>query len=637
MTLPASVPSSKPSVVAALWLLALEHLRAVDDETWPRTASQAIRLAGASKSQAYTMRGRLLQAMDDLERPVGRPPKPAEPDAVRQVLVAVRDHLIKQPGAAVDKGVRHRYAESFRAFVLQLLSSDGPGAQLTVEQASEATGVPAGTLKEWLQLDRPETTAPQPADAPAQTPPADPADDDDVTACAGHPHIATLIAEYQTWKGDFSAFCEHARNHLRLPYGRTFIGTVLQAAGLRTPSRRKQPPPPWSRDSFRRLFPGAQWLGDGTSLAIQVGDQRFVFNLEAICDVDSGALVGVHVSDAEDEAALLSAFEHGVTTTGDKPVALTVDARPSNHTPGVTYTIAPTTLLSATPGRGQAKAGIEGAFGLFSQTAPPLRVEGNSPRALARAILALVVTTWAWARNGKPRPRLDGRSPADHYRKASPTDEQLEAARAWTAELRRRHELAQRTAARRADPVRRALLDEQIAKLGLDDPEGRLAVGLARYSIEAILRGLATFKTKLQMNTIPDDADRGRYLGGIIRNLNLRTELDRTAQYLLELRLRHRDLCLHHLEAQVAALRRTSSSDELPTLLVQRALEAERTVDVRFYTTAARQALADLPAPVAAACYRRVAHQAAAAFSADKQRREDLVAALSAGVVQSRP
>jgi chorismate synthase len=54
-------------------------------------------------------------------------------------------------------------------------------------------------------------------------------------------------------------------------------------------------------------------------------------NLELLFDAATGAAVGVDVRDEEDAAALVAAFEDGVTTTGEPPLALLVDNRPSRR------------------------------------------------------------------------------------------------------------------------------------------------------------------------------------------------------------------------------------------------------------------------------------------------------------------
>jgi len=351
----------------------------------------------------------------------------------------------------------------------------------------------------------------------------------DETDYAGHGDIATVIAEWKRWRGDFAAFCDHLRSDLKIRYGRTFIGNLLHALGLRRPGRRNAGAAPWSRNSFRRLFPGAQWLGDGTTIAINLNGQWHVFNVQAVVDVDSDAVLGVDVSDVENEAAVLAAHQDALQTAGDKhPLSLTLDGKPCNHTATVKEAIDPAVLLPATPGRGEAKAAVEQKFGLFSQTAPPLRVAGKTQRELAASILALTFTLWAWTHNGKPRNRLAGRTPAGYYRDADPSPEQVAAGHEWVQELHRRYLKSLRTRERRADPVRRQILAERLKTLGIDNHDQHLEIALATYSTEAILHGLAVFESKAELGTLPADVDPGRYLGGIIRHSRSRRATTRS-------------------------------------------------------------------------------------------------------------
>jgi len=55
VTVPDSAPDTKPSVHAAVVLLALDYLRDHGQEHWPRTAAEAITLLGAGRSQAYVI------------------------------------------------------------------------------------------------------------------------------------------------------------------------------------------------------------------------------------------------------------------------------------------------------------------------------------------------------------------------------------------------------------------------------------------------------------------------------------------------------------------------------------------------------------------------------------------------------
>lgn len=623
---PESRCNLKPTVIAAVLLLAWRLLRQAG-AVWPRSVAEIVALTRTSRSQAYALAERLQDACAHLERPAGRPAAEAPPEnALLDVAGRVRDFLFDNPGSVTGRGSRRHYSASFRRLVLELAAPDGPAAApLSHEQLANVTGVPLGTLKDWL--------APNPPAAAA--PPAQDRGENNGDAVITSPEMATIVSEWSTWNGNFGAFCQHLREHQRIERGNTFINSILRACGLRHSKPRNVPPPPWTRDTFIRLFPGAQWLGDGNELAIWLNGAPFVFNLEAVHDVASDATVGRHVSDAEDEDAVLAAFQHGRTTTGDAqgPVGFTVDGKPCNHTPGVAEGIAPTTLVPATPARGQAKAPLEGAFGLFSQTAPPLVVNGRNPRELARSILALVTLVWAFARNGRPRARLGGLSPAAAYLAAKPSPEQLAAARAHVAELCRRHERFRQTRERRADPKRRDLLRAELERLGIDDPDGRTARDLASFSLEAILRGLATYAAKQDLGTLTGIDEPRRYLGGIIRNLDGRLQLERMAHHLLAIRLRHGELSLAPLQRELARFRQDFTPEHLPHVLTKRALDAEPTVDFRFFARAAQDALARLPRSRVLQLFPALARRVAAAFSVDPKRRDDLIAQLSAAVL----
>lgn len=148
-----------------------------------------------------------------------------------------------------------------------------------------------------------------------------------------------------------------------------------------------------------------------------LGNQSPLLNLEALVDGASNAVVAVRVTDAEDAAAVVQTFEQGLQTTqGQPPLAVTLDNRPSNFYPQVDQALSCTQLLRATPKRGQAKAPVEGAFGLFEQSLPGTLVfEGKSVREVLRSIAQKVAHAFFARRNGRPRTRLGGKSPAQAY------------------------------------------------------------------------------------------------------------------------------------------------------------------------------------------------------------------------------
>ncbi len=636
------VAALKPSIRATVLLLA-RHLS--PDVCRSLSIDDIIELSGVSRSQAYELFPRLLDACATLHRPVGRPAATTECHASFSVACRVRDYLARHPGTVSGAGARRQYSEPFRAFIIDLSAAGQPAADLTVDQFANACGVPLGTLKDWLRLpgrakeDTPHASG-DPNDSDAPDEPAagsrkDPNDSDagarpaSMEELAGNPQVATLLHAWIHWDGTFSKFCSHAWEHLRLPWRHTFIARLLEAAGLRQPKRRKAQRPTWNRDTFRRLFPGAQWLGDGTTLAIRLRGRWHAFNLQASLDVDSNAVVGLQLGDVENEAAVLQSFLHGETTTGERSVALTLDGKSCNHTDKLADAAEPTIVVPATPGRGQAKAPLEGFFGLFNQTAPPLHVDGNDERELARSFLFLLVLVWSWARNGKPRKRLGNRSPADYYKAAEPTEEERAAARAHADELRRRYRRFCETRRRRADPARRKILKDALQRLGFNDHEDRLATDLARYSLSSILFGIALFETKRNQGTLTDVQDGDRYLAGIIYNRDQAEETEQTAARLLELRIRHNDLRLVPLEENVQWVHDTIEPNLQPRRLLELALDAERLIDFRFYTAATARALEALGTHLARNIYTNLARRIAACFRLKSARRDHLLSTLA--------
>jgi transposase InsO family protein len=586
-----------------------------------------LHLTGAGRSQTYKILGRLKGLLPGLVGAPGRPAgPPREESATREVLVAVRDFLLTHPGAACGSGERATYTDAFRCFVIELAAAGQVAEGMSPADFSFATGVPVGTLKDWLRLPR----APDSEDSKSCPNDSDPA----AFPSIRNVHLRLIATSWLSWKGTFQAFCRMLRKEQAIGYGDTFIGSFLQAVGLRHRRPHTAVEAPWSSATFRALFPGAQWVGDGTSLALRWGQETFVFNLEAILDVASDALVGLTVSDTEDEDALRQAYQAAVETVGKAPLALTLDNRSSNHSSGAVAATAGTILLRSTPGRGQSKAPIEGAFGLFQQAMPPLVVVGDTPREQARTVLQLICTAWARGRNGRPRKKLRGATPAQAYSSARPAAPEIHDALAWIQQLGRRQECAQATREARCDPVRIELLSRGLAELAISDPDRHLATALAMYDRVAIARGLATFRAKQERGTLPPDADPGRYLGGIIRQLHIRLELECVSHHLFEQRLRLGDLTLAPLKRTAEQLRAELSPTAFPRACLDHALSPN--VDVvaaRFWSCAAADAFSALPTEQQKLLYAPLCRRIAASFRADRRCREDLLDRLAAAII----
>jgi hypothetical protein len=689
-------------LIAALVMLVIELLPSV--RSLPRTVAEILLLTGACNSQAHEYLKRLRHVIPTLVGRPGRPTSAPSPESViLRVTMAVRDYAMTHAGAVCWGGERSVYSDGFRRFIVGLADPGQPGEGMSTADLTFATGVPLGTLKEWLRpklaigeditasggspstsgVDEtgalgvqdaaptcgtqgtddvnerkpndieapPPPSGSRPVDDPQdtlpvagrhQTPPAEPtvstseqSDTADPSVCVTDRavHLQLIIRLWKSWSGSFHAFCEMLRTQERLPYGDTFIGDCLHGVGLRYRRRRTPVEAPWSSDTFRTFFPGAQWLGDGTSIAVHWGSQIFIFNVEALLDPATNSTMGFHVSDSEDEEALRLAYEAGLeTTAGVPPLAVTLDNKPCNHSPRSVEMLEPTILLRATPGRGQAKAPLEGSFGLFQQAVPPVNLPDESPRETARTVLELVLTAWHRGRNGKPRKRLGGCSPAEAYLHARPTPEEIQEALAAFREEQRRQERARLTREARLDPIRIQLLTQGLTELEIPDPDRRLAIALACYGRDSIVRGLAIFRAKQELGTLPLGADPGRYLGGIIRQLHTRIELERISDLLLEQRVRLHDFTLAPLERVAQQLRSQEPFQALPQAFVDRALQGTFSVDFRFWTQKAVDALEALPANQRAALYRPLCRRIAASFKTDRERRSDLIDRLAQAV-----
>ncbi len=401
----------------------------------------------------------------------------------------------------------------------------------------------------------------------------------------------------------------------------------MRPRGERTPARRggRSRDEHALRGAFETFFPGAQWIADGKTLEILIDGETYRVNLELVVDAASGAAVGVAVSDEEDSKAVTDAFESGVETAGDNPLAMLLDNRPSNHTPEVDAALGETMRMRATPGRPQNKAHVEGGFGLFSQKVPPIEIDTREPCALARAIATIVAVVFFRVLNRAPRHDRGGKSRVDLYAQ-SVTPEERDAAKAALRERMRKQELARQTRAARLDPIVRSLLDDAFTRLGLLDPERHVRDAIACYPRDAIVDAIAIFGGKRDRGTLPGDVD-ARYLLGIARNVHHVHEADAITEALLRERLAARDRFLDGLVRERDAIIAAAGSDVTGALdaLIDRLVLAERSIDRHFWIDAIATVLATRDEDERRAAARRAAHRIHAVFRIDTHDRHRLV------------
>lgn len=604
-----------PTTIAALLLVAIGYLRAL--ELPCPSASEVLRCLDVSRGRAYELRDRLRAVLDDLVGPVGRPrkpdPEPAPPALATEVLRYVTAH----PGCIAGSG-RRRYSDGLRHFVLDLLHRH---KDIPLDAIAHAITIPLGTLKDWL------AGGAIGVEVPGRAFPSQP----DVQG----PQIQTLLVEWRAWEGSFIDFCDHVQINCRIPFGRTLIAETLEAAGERVSQRRggRGPDEKSLRDAFETFFPHAQWVGDGSLVPVEVGGERFVFNLELGVDPCSGAFVGAGISDVEDGDAVVDAFEDAIASTGARPIALLLDNKPCNLTDAVAEAVADTFIIRATPGRGQNKAHCEGAFGLLKPSLAGLQLHvGETPRDLARSFLRALVIAFCRGINHKPRKDRKGRSRAE-LQAERPSDDEIEQARAALLDRRRRQELARQTRAARLDPIVRSRLAEAYARLGFDDPTGNILDATARYSLDAVVEAIAIFEARQRTGRNPDGAA-AAYLLGIARNIDAERATWELAEALLAERIAARDEIIDKLDRRRDHINDdVVEPDDLIAAYIDRATSTRSRLERFWWLVAAADAINDEDDAEHRRLFRLAARRIASTHALARTLRDEAVRFLAAKVV----
>jgi hypothetical protein len=639
-TLP-SLPRSRPAVAplgAAAVLFAARMLGEPLGLALPGV-QEVLDATGATRSRAYELAGEVLDFLPTLERPRGRPLAAREPEPERElgprstIPAEVLRFVMRHPGCVHGRGQRKRYGDRFRRFVVELRARH---ADVPLEDFSSLAHVPLGTLKSWLSTTPAELSSNAPESYDEQSLATTDADTESRAPSVTAARVAVVLTAYEGWHGGFRDFCDHVQRELHVAWGRDTIAQVLELHGVRLARRRpgRSPDELALRGAFQTFFPGAQWVGDGMTVSVGVGGgEQVVLNFELQCDAFTGAFVGISIRDTEDSAAVIESFEHGIATTGAAPLAELLDNKPSNHTEEVDGTLGDTIRLRSTPERPQNKAHVEGAFGLFATTAPPIELDLRATaRDVAAQVLGLVTTTWARASNHRPRSDRGDRSRAQLYALEPTADQIAEAQRAFE-ERRRRQDLARRTLEARQRPDVAVFLDDAFGRLGLLDPERHVRLAISRYRFDAIVAGVAIFETKLGRGTLPDGVD-ARYLLGIVRNLDEEQEGRLIAETLLRLRRQARDITLARLERERAELCDRGSAHEILAALIDHALLDESALDRAFWL----DAVGDFVTAPMATGDRDDRYQAAtrcihATFRSPPRRRHEAVRGLAARLV----
>lgn len=663
------VASPSPDVVphtcvAALLLTAAAHLAELR-LSHPST-SEILDATRASRSRAYELKNRLESQLGTLTASAGRPTKPTPPPASQQLATPVLRYVLEHPGCVSGGPRQHEYSDGFTCFVMELMARH---PDVPLEALAQTIAVPAGTLKDWRRraaippathgdgrasddgapdaASQPNPPQPEnipddrsePAHEPSHDTPADPSctdpkpateaapvDAPDTPPCGRSkrqgPHIETVLTEWHGWKGHFGPFCDHLRQHCSIPFGNTLIANILEVLGVRSPQRRsgRSPDELALRNAFETFFPHAQWVGDGTQVIVEVNGEPFTYNVELNVDAYSAAFVGADISPTEDSAAVIEAFQDAIDGTDERPIAILLDNKPSNHTSDVDDTLGSTLRMRATDYRPQNKAHTEGGFGLLKPTIEGLTLTGDSPAELAASFLRALVITAGRAINHRPRKDRNGLSRVQLL-DDTPTAEEIEQAKRALEERMRRQELARTTLSARQDPVVRATIADAYRRLDLEDPDGHLLTATARYPLDAVVEGIAIFTARQRAGTLPDGVD-ARYLLGIVTNIAEENEAWELALALWDERVRAQDRIATLLDgdrSRIASDARTPE-EHIVTCVDRALLEAHR-LQHFFWLTVTADIICAAPDSEHQRLFQVAARRVAAAHAVPRDRR----------------
>jgi len=504
--------------------------------------SRICQRARINRTQVYERKNQIEDALEQtsLADP-GHPICPAACDSASiEKGIGLHERILQyrlnHPGALIvhAAGNYTTYGDGFIRFILDLSDQWEDGLERFCEQAQ----IPYQTVRCWREKDRRQPYKPRQARQYLSVPDAS--------------EDARRIAEdYSVWEGSLRDFFKYETGRLNI--GPAAIRRVLVIFGM-LPGRSSKRPR--YRGATRRCQPGSILVTDGKTVdavSIASGQVRS-YNWQGIVDQATACHTAVVVTDAETAPAVREAFDGSCQFLGRPPQALVHDNKPIHDDRHLRKHIKKTTtMIPATPGRGQNKAVIEGEFGKFEQAVGALLFDDSSKEALIKSAVGEALRAYTAGINHAGRVEFDGKSRQDILRQACPDPEKD---RQFIEQLHAAHTGKQRVDALPSRPASRVLLNEgfdrfEIAAL---DPKGEVRQWLAgRYTTEAIRQGLAIFGVERNKGRLRNKTAH-RYLVKVIQNCQDEIDLRLQEELLREYAEVERSFWLHELEAEYEML-----------------------------------------------------------------------------------
>lgn len=240
--------------------------------------------------------------------------------------------------------------------------------------------------------------------------------------------VRTVVQMAEDYTGDgkrlrIKAFTRHLAEH-DIELSSKTVSEILIANDLYGAKVRKRRPRFYQQ--LRQTFANGLVSVDGKEFIVMLGAEEHRLNLELCVDVASFAHSGFSIAESETAEEVIKVLEMHRQAWGS-PLAMVADHGSAN--------LAGSTLeylklhdietLPAGPGNPKGNGTVEGAFSEMAEVIGAIRLDTKSPQALAKSILAKIVSVYVTLRNRLPR-RGDKLAPLEAM--AGPVTDELRVA-----------------------------------------------------------------------------------------------------------------------------------------------------------------------------------------------------------------
>lgn len=317
-------------------------------------------------------------------------------------------------------------------------------------------------------------------------------------------------------------FAETLNKEDAIAMSATTINEILIANDLASAQIRKKRPKFYQ--SLCRRIPNGLLSVDGSEFTVLIDDQPFKFNVELAVDVTSFNHTAFSIADTETADEVISVLEAHCEKWGC-PVGvlcdhgkanLSEDAKNHMRNQGIE-------LVPVGPGNPKGNGTDEGAFSHMKKALGSIRIEGSSPRALAKSILHALISVYIYMRN-----RLslrNGKAPPVEQMAVPPSQDQ----RDFEREQLKQHNLTK--AGCKEDQMKLDRLGWIISHYGLKPEPSvlkRAQYSIKAYDLEAIAETEQAF-----LKAVKRKSDRCNlpYFFGILRNVQQKRDEEAKHRY----------------------------------------------------------------------------------------------------------